>query len=329
MRRRVPADVELCHECGVPLVHPEEIAWRDARELRPSEGLVVLRTAPIAWVRALAADLERQGIRYRIDRRRAREDGLVTLYVRRQNREAAAAVDADRERIEAPFDRDATPAEIAAVEAPAERELRREAPTFKVCPRCGGEYRLDVERCADCGTPLVFPDEAGAAADEAEAEGAEEWPEAELDEDVDLPFDGPLRELPPSDDLVCVSCNALRPLQALSQSLDEAGISHRLDPAPYGKPGVGCLYVLPRDGDATAAVDAAMNGSPLDGAELPVDLTTCPACGAAHSLNAAECPSCGLGLSGPVAGAPCPVCGAVVWVATGSCPNCAAVLPQS
>src|ERR1044071_5592982 len=57
----------------------------------------------------------------------------------------------------------------------------------------------------------------------------------------------------PSDDLVCICCNYTRNLETLSMALDEAGIAHRLDPAPFGAPGVGCLYTRPEDGDAGAA----------------------------------------------------------------------------
>jgi hypothetical protein len=199
---------------------------------------------------------------------------------------------------------------------------------YKVCPECAGEYRLDIERCADCGAVLVFPGEAGAEAEEETAEEAEEWPEADPDADLDLPFDGPRHELPPSDDLVCVSCHTIRALQALSQALDEAGFSHRLDPAPYGKPGVGCLYVLPRDGDAAAVIDAGMNGSPLAADELPDD-DDLPGlrCGALPQRR--RLPRLRSRFSSPVMGPTCAVCGAVVWVPTASCPNCAAVLPGS
>lgn len=308
-------DVERCHDCGVALVHPEEIAARDARELRASPGLVALRTAPIDWARALAADLDRGGIRYRVDRRQARREGLLTVYVRRQDREAAAATDAARERIEEP-----SGGETAAAAGPAHA-----APDYKVCPRCGGEYRLEIERCVDCGIELVFPGEEGTG--EGEAEAAEEW--VEEDPAAALPYTGPLHELPPSDDLVCICCAHAGPLQALSQELDEAGIAHRLEPAPFGMSEVGCLYVLQRDGDAAAAIDAGQGRVPLDDPELQAELSTCPVCGAAHSLEARECPGCGLGLSGPILEAACSRCGAVVRVAAASCPNCAAALAES
>jgi ribosomal protein L37E len=315
-------DVLRCADCGVPLVHPEEIAFRDARELPISGGLVALRTAAIAWVRALAADLDRKGIRYRVDRRQARSEGRLTLYVRRQDRAAAEAVDAARERIEPPLDRE------EAIEEPSNvAPFRAEPVTHKVCPRCGGEYRLDAERCADCGDRLVYPEEAEAAAEIA----LRATPGTEDAED-NFSFTGPLYLLPPSDELVCLCCSTDRPLQVLSAELNEAGIAHRLDPAPYGKSiHDWCLYVLPEDGDAAAAIEADGWGPPIEEVD-PAEPSVCPACGTPHPSGALECANCGLGLGLPAdfyARDPaCPRCGAVVGRLVDRCPNCGMPLPR-
>ena len=304
-------DVERCADCGVPLVHPQEIALRDARELPRSPVLVPLRTAPIDWVQALAGDLERQGIRYRIDRRRAREEGLLTLHVRRQDWQAAKEMDEARARIEEP----SRPENVI-----EPRALRQEVPSYKVCPQCGGEYRLDIERCADCGTVLVLPAEGMTGEEEEEAD---ERPQPGSGLVEAPPFDGPLHELPPSDDLVCVSCRYVNTLHQLSQALDEAGIFHRLEPAPYGSREVGCLLVLPADADAAADIDDGFTGPPLDGDDPPAELTVCPACGATHSLNAKECGVCGLGFgSEGLLASTCYRCGAAVWLTASRCPNC-------
>lgn len=322
-------DVERCSDCGVPLVFPEEIAARDARELRPSPCLIMLRTAPIAWVRNLAADLEKQGIPYRIDRRRAREDGLLTLSVRSQDRQKAKAVDEARERIEDPDG-------LAAVDQEQEddAEPSREAATYKVCPRCGGEYRLEAESCADCGCALVFADEELAADEEAEDETAgsdgreETWHEVDPDFVENLPYSGVVYELPPSDDLVCICCRSASRVQRVSQALDQAQISHRLDPAPYGSRGVNCLYVLPTDGDRAASIDDALWSAPLDGSAVE-ELSSCPACGKPHPPGARECSGCGLILgAGPGIDTSCTRCGAVIGVDVLHCPNCAAEMPR-
>jgi ribosomal protein L40E len=299
-------EIERCADCDVPLVDPEQLALRDARELPLSSGLVALRSASIPWALALAADLNRQSIRYRIDRRHAREDGLLTVCVRRQDWKAAQAVDAARERIE----------------APDEPEREDEAADYKVCPRCDGEYRLDAAICADCGIELVFPGDL-----------SEDWAEELADPEPDppsLPFAGPLHKLSPSDDLVCICCRHLRSLVVLSGALDDAGIAHCLE-ALRSKKGAACLYVRPIDGDAAAEIDARLVSEPLvlDDPELRAELTVCPACGASHALGATECRDCGLVVGGTpdVVDRTCARCGAVIGFATPTCPNCGVALP--
>jgi ribosomal protein L40E len=323
-------DVERCADCGVPLVYPEEIAARNARELPPTLGLAAVRTAPIDWVRALAADLARQGIRYRIDRRRARTESLLTLYVHRQDWKAAAAVDEARQRIE-PLDE---PEEDGA-EGPAETELRPEEASYKVCPRCGGEYRLEAESCADCGAALIFPDGEPAGGGEEEEDAETETP---LEEEPYLPdvslYPAPLNHLPPGDDLVCLCCRPTRTLYTLSQALDEAGIAHRLEPVSFGPSRhVGCLYVTAGDGDAAAAVqDALLNMIPPGDelpAELAAELTVCPACGRPRPPGAVECRSCGLGFHDGTEEQTCSHCGAVVGFTSSLCPNCGTALRQT
>ncbi len=300
-------EIELCADCDVPLVDPEQIARRDARELPLSSGLVALRSASIPWSLALAADLDRQSIRYRIDRRRAGEDGLLTVCVRRQDWKAAQAVDATRARIE----------------APDEPEKEEEAADYKVCPRCDGEYRLDAEICADCGVELVFP-----------ADLSEDWEEEPADHDPDppsLPFAGPLHKLSPSDDLVCICCRHLRSLVLLSGALDDAGIAHCLEPL-RSKRGAACLYVRPIDGDAAAEIDARLESAPLieDDPDLRAELTVCPACETPHALGATECRGCGLVLGGTpdTVDRTCSRCGAVIGFDAPSCPNCGVALPR-
>jgi hypothetical protein len=310
-------DVERCADCEVPLVHPEEIAARNARELPVAAGLAAVCTDSIAEVRGLAAELNRRSVRYRIDRRRARSDGLLTLYVRWQDRKAAEAVAEDLGLGEAADD---NREETAGV---------REMPGYKVCPDCGGEYRLDIERCADCGTVLVFPGQAPAGEDDDEEED-EEWAEPDL---IDvLPYAGPERELPPGDDLVCICCRPIGTLHKLSQLLNQAGIAHRIDPAPYN-PSVssGCLYTLPADGEAAAAVDDGMWNAAIEGADLERELTVCPACETPHAPGAHQCSNCGLviGTADILLDRPCQRCGTVVGLPVARCPNCDIALPRA
>ena len=294
---------------------PEDVAARDARELTPSPALALLRTASIAWVRALAADLQKQGIRYAIDRKQARNQGLLALMVRRQDLHAAEAVDEAREQIEGPSERDLD--EFDDFEG-SDGEAASSA-TYKVCPRCGGEYRLDIERCADCEVALVFP------GDEPEPEEL-----IDLEPPAEFLFTGPLR-VASGDDLVCICCRPVSALQALSFALNDAGIAHRLDPVLGRKARAGCLYVLEADGDAAAALDVELSSVPLgDVSTLPADLAGCPACDTPRSFGATECRGCGLVL-GPGAGVDrtCSYCGAVIALETPRCPNCDEPLSRS
>lgn len=303
--------VANCVDCGVPLVFPEEIARRDAQELPLLPGLVRLRTAPILWVRALAADLARAGIPYSVDRRLAREEGVLSLYVQRRDRETAAELDAVY-----------GPGEAPAEPARGEHRKERGQPPYKVCPECGGEYRPEIERCADCGVALVDPSEIEAAEDEVSDDEEpfddgknvrdEDLYEAEL---AALTFPEPPRhELPPSDDLVCLYCGHFSFLGELSAALDGARIAHRLERGPYERLKTrACLYLRPMDCDAAERLMRETGGEASDDA--------CPSCGATISRGAAACAACGLGFFDPEA--TCPHCGAVVaYWSTGGCPNC-------
>ena len=187
---------------------------------------------------------------------------------------------------------------------------------YKVCPECGGEYRLEIAVCADCGVPLVLP---------------EEVPEKPAPAHGVLPSADAF-ELPPSDDLVCICCRQTDALQILAGKLNAAGLAYWIDLGPYLQSlEYACLYVMPADADAAAALDEELfEGEPIEAAD-PEELATCPACGVRHSPGARECESCGLNLGDeryfPLSRA-CERCGAVVAIFAGPrCPNCGATLP--
>lgn len=260
----------VCVDCGVPLVLPEEVAERDARELRLKPSLVLVRTAPILWIRALAADIEGAGIPYAIDRRKARDEGLLSLYVKRDDCEAAAALDGARLKID-PLEGDDEPT--------AEEEDEED---YKVCPQCGADFRPEIERCAYCGVELVEPGE------EAEPEEVSE------DEEEALAFPYPPRhEIPASDDLVCLCCASSLPyLARLSALLDDAGIGHRIETGPHQCLSDGaCLYLLPEDCEpAEQAWDASTLGPSAD----TPPRVTCNDCGAILVIPYLDmCPNCG------------------------------------
>ena len=185
---------------------------------------------------------------------------------------------------------------------------------YKVCPVCDGEYRFDIERCADCGVPLVHPQEI------ALRDARERPPSPGLDEAV--LFTGPRYELPPSDDLVCLCCRYVSALRRLSLALDEARISHRLEPAPYGPPNVGCILVLPADANAAEEVDNGLSGLPLEGPALFNALS--------QSLEEQEVRDDGLELgSEGLLASTCRRCGATLWLTAPRCPNCGVALPPA
>lgn len=160
--------VERCLDCGATLVHampsPEAIhpgrnktsaaddSAVDDEPAVPSDSLL-LRTADVAWIRRLSEDLDDAGIRHWTTPPSWRRD--PGLYVLPSDEEAAVRIDRARYAIEVP--------EVAADETRPRSPVRlRRDPSsddldVKLCPSCGAEYQLWVEKCADCGVPLVHP----------------------------------------------------------------------------------------------------------------------------------------------------------------------------
>jgi predicted amidophosphoribosyltransferase len=305
----------VCADCEVPLVLPEEVAERDARELPLRPGLILIRTAPILWIRALAADLEQAEIPYAIDRREARSEGLLSLYVHRKDRDEATNLDDARMEID-PLEMDDEPAEDGQEESAPEPE-----PDYKVCPQCGGEFRLEIERCAECGVDPVKPGEEEGEEDDP---GSEEVPEEflgkeETEEKVPAFPDPPRHEIPASDDLVCLCCGSFSFLSGLSAKLDSADIRHRIERGPYERSSTNaCLYLRPEDCDAAERIwDAAI---PAD-EDFADDGRTCPACGTRLPRDASDCPECDLSFE-VVPEVTCRHCGAILIGAGKRCPNC-------
>jgi predicted amidophosphoribosyltransferase len=303
----------LCVDCGVPLAFPEDIAARDAHELRLIPSLAHVRTAPILWVRALAADLTDAGIPYAVDRRQALEEGLLGIYVRRPDRAAAAELDAAR------LQNDPLETEEEEEVAEASRDERRSEPDYKICPECGGEYLPRIARCADCGVDLVDP----AALEQAEEDQEEK---IAVKEDT-FSLDPPHHELPASDDLVCLCWGSLPYLANLSAALDEAGIGHRIERGPYEKrPDQACLYLSPEDCDAAERIAEVPEVTDDEIKEVEVEADACAMCGASLPHGATACPDCGLEFD-VIEMVRCARCGAVGFYDRG-CPNCGSALSE-
>jgi len=308
----------VCADCGVPLVLPGEIAERKARELSLTPGLWLVRTAPILWIRALAAGLEQAGIPYAIDRREARREGLLSLYVHRKDREKAAALDAARMEVD-PLETDDEPAED-------DREEDATEP-YKVCPQCGGEFRPEIARCADCGVELVEPGEEETREGDPSAEVPEEFLDKEEAEKEAPGFPEPPRhEIPASDDLVCLCCGPFSVLVSLSAKLDSSIIGHRIERGPYERSSThACLYLRPEDCVAAERIWDAESRADKD---FAADVRTCPACGMSLPRNASGCPECDLSFE-VMPEVSCRRCGAILIGAGKRCPNCGSAVPTA
>lgn len=304
--------VVTCVDCEVPLVRPEEIAARNARELPLSPALTRLCTAPIPWARTLAADLAYAGIPYAVDRREARAEGVLSIHVRPVDRAAARSAEAARRRTDPIPGEDDLP-------LPVETQTRDSTPDFKVCPECGGEFRRDVERCADCGVGLVEPSEA----EEEESEEEGEIPAEEVEVRTEFPAP-PLHQIPASDDLVCYYCGPFRVLAGLSAAFDAAAIGHRIERGPYERSKAqACLYLEAKD----CAMADRVAESPEASREEAAAERECPACGGALPAGAKECGGCGLQFGSPEV--QCRRCGAILMVGWRGCPNCGTRLDAS
>lgn len=218
----------------------------------------------------------------------------------------------------------------------------------KLCPQCGGEFQMWVERCLDCGAVLVQGLEGQGAGFGGRREGIEEEPEIPLDS-------------------VLLRTAEVDWIRRLSEDLDEAGIRHWVTPPEWrSNPS---LYVLPSDEEAAALIDQTRYAIevPEVGAEearprppvssrrrnpsaYDLDVKLCPSCGGEYQLRVETCVDCGVSLvrpwdldaarespaprvATPVFGGSddpnaCPACGERLPEGTLDCPECGLTLMQ-
>lgn len=220
----------------------------------------------------------------------------------------------------------------------------------KLCPRCGSEYQMWVERCLDCGATLVHGIE-GQGATVVRSEGlAAEGPPT-IPPDAIL-----LRNAPPDW------------IGRLSEDLDEAGIGHWVSAPEWQKD--PRVFVLPSDVEEARAIDReryALEMPEVSGEARPrrtvrpqrrepsaddLEIKVCPSCGAEYQLWAETCADCGVPLvrpwdlgsaresaprtAVPVASLPpdladpgaCPACGERLPDGAAECPGCGLMLSQ-
>ena len=153
----------------------------------------------------------------------------------------------------------------------------------KICPECGDEYTLQAMECADCRVALVM-------AHEIESEVTPE-------------------NFPPTSELECVRIGPIAWTRALSSSLENAQLPHRVEPDTRSEAEGGLssgefdgadvfgTWVRPSDVAAATEIDkivfAHVHGQEAD-APSAADDETCPACQSPIAVDDLECSDCGL-----------------------------------
>ena len=153
--------------------------------------------------------------------------------------------------------------------------------SIQQCPQCGEEYTRAVSRCAHCGVALVA---AGSVAAEP-----------------------PPAEFPDTSRLACVRVGPLPWTHALSQSLSELGIEHRVErdtrseaeggahPDRFGGEILYGVWVRPEEHARAVEHDRQLFAAfEPDRAEASEGDDCCPACGERLAPEALSCPGCGL-----------------------------------
>lgn len=143
------ATTSQCVDCGIALVHPEEIVDEIPEELPPTTDLVPIRIASVSWMRGFSDVLSEAGLAHRVDlpptadnevervKRRSHDDG-VAVYVRPEDQERALALDSAYLRDQIPD---------APEDAPAQPSVLEE----DSCPACGDPLAPHEPECPGCG----------------------------------------------------------------------------------------------------------------------------------------------------------------------------------
>ena len=178
---------------------------------------------------------------------------------------------------------------------------------IKICSKCGAEYSLRAEVCADCGGKLVLSQD----------------------------YEKRLVPLGEEEEQTLIREGSIRYLKELREHLKADGI--RSDIRFHGQVPGSCssrarwgLYVAADDETAAKEIDrkqwlrgAADHASSFRYAEQELQ-GICPACSHAIPERAAECPECGLVVNPDEEVVTCPDCDAEVGDEVKKCPNCGA-----
>jgi len=129
-----------CSDCGVELVL--ELPEAGNRQVLPElDALVPIRSAPMAWIQALAGALAEAGISSRVESIQARSGSgpAAAIFVRPEDQAAALPIDAAVARAAIP-------------DLPEQSESGWSE--TEACPACQTELSPDAEVCPECG--LIF-----------------------------------------------------------------------------------------------------------------------------------------------------------------------------
>ncbi|MGX9726350.1 MAG: zinc ribbon-containing (seleno)protein DG [Candidatus Electronema sp. VV] len=165
-------------------------------------------------------------------------------------------------------------------------------PDLKYCPRCGDEYRAEIERCAACAVSLLSGQEL------LKRQGEDKKAAT-------------CRSLRPDDELVSIVKGPVVQMQTMQAVLKRAGIPSLAagEASSCGSGGCGgpnlLIQIRKSDMEAAQAVlarehlrttglherDLAAANTVFDTA---ADSALCPACGCSFSTSRNDCPDCGL-----------------------------------
>jgi hypothetical protein len=147
---------ELCADCGVALVRPEDLSATGPSEMPSVSDLTCIRAASVSWVRSLSQRLSEANIRHRIEAiaddgeegdgsigRRPNHRMPYGAYVHAGDVEAALVVDQAFMRTQIP-------------DLPEGHETSGGAADAESCPACGERVGLETRECPECGLALAF-----------------------------------------------------------------------------------------------------------------------------------------------------------------------------
>jgi predicted amidophosphoribosyltransferase len=175
----------------------------------------------------------------------------------------------------------------------------------KICSKCGEEYSLEAQVCAECGGRLVFEQE----------------------------YEKRFVPLDETEQMICVREDTAAYLQELGELLKKNGLRTFIK-LHHGVPGAkSCrtrygLYVAPEDEVAAREIikkhwlkDAPEQASAFEYEEQELK-GICPACSTAIPEDSAECPECGLVVKADEEVFVCPTCDGEVGEQDKTCPHC-------